>query len=145
MWTRIQHLKQSSLLCSSHKWNFTVNYTGLCLIQFVCYLSKTLQDFLFFMDLCRWVRWKKILCDKILTKIIILISQKKKKKKDKHPNGNILAELLDLLNKCPAIFCKSPTSWNKMFLKNSKNILIITISFQKLVHTMYLKHVAWLT
>ena len=91
------------------------------------------------MDLCRRVCSKKRLCDKILTKIIILIS---KKKYDQHPNENILTELLDLVNKCPTIFCKSPTSGNKMFLKNSKDILIITISFQKLVHTMYLKHAA---
>ena len=56
--------------------------------------------------------FKKKLCDKILTKMIILISQKKKKKKknDKHPNEAILTELLDLVNKCPTIFYNSPTS-----------------------------------
>ena len=53
---------------------------------------------------------KKNLCDKIQTKIIMLISQKKKKKNDKHPNETILTELLNLVNKCPAIFYESPTS-----------------------------------
>ena len=55
---------------------------------------------------------KKNVCDKILTKIIILISQKqnKTKKNDKHPNETILTELLDLVNKCPTIFYESPTS-----------------------------------
>ena len=35
------------------------------------------------MNLCRRNRWKKHLCDKILTEIIILISQRKKKRKKK--------------------------------------------------------------